>query len=43
MAEQLGKIEKPEVERFKQGKKLYLVPLIYSGEEAPDELSLIHI
>jgi len=37
MAEQLGKIEKLEVERFKQGKKLYLVPLIYSSEEAPDE------
>jgi hypothetical protein len=37
MAEQLGKIEKLEVEHFKQGKKLYLVPLIYSGDEAPDE------
>ncbi len=37
MPEQLGKIERLEVERFKKGKKLYLVPLIYSGEEAPDE------
>lgn len=37
MAEQLGKIERLEVEHFKQGKKLYLVPLIYSSEEAPDE------
>ena len=37
MPEQLGKIEKLEVEHFKQGKKLYLVPLIYSSEEAPDE------
>jgi hypothetical protein len=37
MAEQLGKIEKLEVEHFRQGKKLYLVPLIYSGDEAPDE------
>jgi hypothetical protein len=37
MPEQLGKIERLEVERFKQGKKLYLVPLVYSGEEAPDE------
>jgi hypothetical protein len=35
--EQLGKIERLEVECFKQGKKLYLVPLVYSGEEAPDE------
>jgi len=37
MPEQLGKIERLEVERFKQGKKLYLVPLVYSGEDAPDE------
>jgi hypothetical protein len=37
MPEQLGKIEKLEVEYFKKGKKLYLVPLIYSGEEAPEE------
>jgi len=37
MPEQLGKIERPEAERFKQGKKLYLVPLVYSGGEAPDE------
>ncbi|MEA1872044.1 MAG: hypothetical protein U9M91_01405 [Chloroflexota bacterium] len=37
MPEQLGKIERPEAKRFKQGKKLYLVPLVYSGEEALDE------
>lgn len=37
MPEELGKIEKLEVERFKQGKKLYLVPLVYAGDEAPDE------
>jgi len=37
MPEQLGKIERLEAERFKQGKKLYLVPLIYFVEEAPDE------
>jgi hypothetical protein len=37
MPEQLGKIDRLEVEFFKQGKKLYLVPLVYSGEEAPDE------
>jgi hypothetical protein len=35
--EQLGKIERLEAERFKQGKKLYLVPLVYYGEKAPDE------
>jgi hypothetical protein len=37
MPEQLGKIERLEAEHFKQGKKLYLVPLVYSAEEAPDE------
>ena len=37
MPEQLGKIERLEAERFKQGKKLYVVPLVYSTEEAPDE------
>jgi hypothetical protein len=37
MPEQLGKIERPEAERFKQGKKLYFIPLVYAGEEAPDE------
>ena len=37
MPEQLGKIERPEAERFKQGKRLYLIPLVYAGEEAPDE------
>jgi hypothetical protein len=37
VAEQLGRIEKPEAERFRKGKKLYVVPLIYSGEDAPGE------
>jgi hypothetical protein len=37
MPEQLGKIERLEAEHFKQGKKLYLVPLVYFGEELPDE------
>jgi hypothetical protein len=37
MPEQLGRIERLEVERFKQGKKLYLVPIVYSGEGAPDD------
>jgi len=37
MPEQLGKIERLEAERFKQGKKLYLVPLVYSHKDAPDE------
>jgi hypothetical protein len=37
MAEELGKIEKPPVAEFRKGRKLYFVPLIYCGEEAPAE------
>jgi len=37
MAEELGKIEKPEAEEFKKGRKLYFVPLIYRGEEPPQD------
>jgi len=37
MAEQLGKIEKPEAEQFTSKRKLYLVPLIFRGENAPAE------
>lgn len=42
MSEQLGKIERPEAARFRRGKKLYLVPLIYSSEDAPDEYKEKH-
>ncbi len=37
MAEELGKIEKPAVEDFKKGRKLYFVPLIYGGEDMSKE------
>jgi hypothetical protein len=37
MSEPLGKLERPEAERFRKGRKLYLVPLVYCGEEAPQE------
>lgn len=37
MEEQLGKIEKPEAEYFTGKRKLYLVPLIFYGENAPSE------
>jgi hypothetical protein len=37
MSEELGKIEKPETEQFKNKRKLYLVPLLYSWEDAPKE------
>jgi hypothetical protein len=34
---ELGKIEKPSVEDFQKGKKLYFVPLLFSSERAPEE------
>lgn len=37
MTEELGKIEKPQAEDFKKGRKLYFVPLIYRSEEPPEE------
>lgn len=37
MAEELGKIEKPEAGRFRDKRKLYLVPLLYAWEGAPAE------
>jgi hypothetical protein len=37
MAEELGKVEKPPVASFKKGRKLYFVPLIYSGKDLPED------
>ncbi len=37
MSDELGQIEKPSVEEFRRGRKLYFVPLIYRGKEAPSE------
>jgi hypothetical protein len=37
MAEELGKIEKPPLENFKKGRKLYFVPVIYLTEGLPEE------
>ncbi len=37
MAEELGKIEKPEAVKFKGKRKLFLVPLLFSWEDAPAE------
>jgi hypothetical protein len=37
MAQELGKISKPEAASFKQGRRLLLVPLIYSYKDAPSE------
>jgi len=38
MAEELGKIEKPEAEKFSRGRKLLFVPLIFSSPEPDEEL-----
>ncbi|MFC2020204.1 hypothetical protein ACFLU1_00185 [Chloroflexota bacterium] len=37
MAEELGKIEKPEAGKFENKRKLCLVPLLYSWQDAPAE------
>jgi hypothetical protein len=37
MAEELGKIQKPPVESFKKGRKLFFVPLIFDNPEPPEE------
>ena len=40
MAEELGKIEKPEAGQFREKRRLYLVPLLYSWEDAPVEYAV---
>jgi hypothetical protein len=37
MSQELGKIEKPEADNFKHNRKICMVPLIYSGDSAPQE------
>jgi len=37
MAEELGRIEKPEAGQFREKRKLYLIPLLFSWEGAPAE------
>ncbi len=37
MTEELGKIEKPSVASFGKQRKLYIVPLLYAGPDAPTE------
>jgi hypothetical protein len=37
MPEELGKIEKPPVESFKTGRKLFFIPLIFPNPDLPDE------
>ncbi|MDD5510311.1 MAG: hypothetical protein PHI12_05850 [Dehalococcoidales bacterium] len=37
MSQELGQVEKPLVEEFKEGRKLYFVPLIYCVKDSPDD------
>ncbi|MFA5383497.1 MAG: hypothetical protein WC364_02315 [Eubacteriales bacterium] len=37
MSEILGKLEKPEAEQFKTGRKLYLAPLVFVRKDSPEE------
>lgn len=37
MSSELGKIEKPGVEEFESGRRLYFVPVIYAGSDSPEE------
>jgi hypothetical protein len=37
MPEQLGRIERLEAEHYKKGRKLYVVPLVYVGQDAAAE------
>jgi hypothetical protein len=37
MAEELGKIEKLPVENFKEGRKLFFLPLVFGNTELPEE------
>ncbi len=37
MAQELGKVNKPEVDSFKHDRKLFVVPLLYAGKDSPEE------
>jgi hypothetical protein len=37
MPEELGKVEKPPVSEFKKGRKLFFVPLIFTGTDSPSD------
>jgi hypothetical protein len=39
MNQELGKIEKMPVDSYKQGRKIFFVPVLYAGEDAPEEYS----
>ena len=37
MPEQIGKIQKPLVEKYREKRKIFLLPLFYRGQGAPDD------
>jgi len=37
MSTELGKIQKPSIEDFKESRRLYCLPLLYKGRNAPDD------
>jgi len=37
MSQELGKIEKPPVESFKKGRKIFFVPVIYLVDDSPED------
>ena len=37
MSQELGKVEKPEVDSFKGSRKIMQVPLVYAGKNSPAE------
>jgi hypothetical protein len=41
MSQELGKIEKPEASSYKGKRKIYLIPLIYGGDESDKHFSKI--
>jgi hypothetical protein len=42
MSEELGKIEKPPVEGFKKGRKLFFVPVVYRGEDSEEDYNRLY-
>lgn len=41
MAEELGKIERPSLETFSGTRKVFIIPLIFAGSDAPEEFHKI--
>lgn len=42
MPAELGRMERPEAEPLRKGRKLYLVPLVYAPPKPPEDLAHMH-